>query len=129
MSDRKAFSEILEKLHQGRSRRTEDTATESRAVNSKQKAVSKGASKENPSKATRGQDKGHEKCKNGARANEQPKSLDCGDLAQRYGELQLTKINAVVPPSCEQACRAPPDASMDPSKGCSPRESQVGGQR
>ena len=95
----------------------------------KQKAVSKGASRENLSKATRGQDKGVENCRSRACINKQPKSLDCGDLAHRYGELQLTKIDAVVPPSCEKACGALPDAPMDPTKAYSPRKSQVGGQR
>ena len=95
----------------------------------KQKVVPKGASKENPSKATRGQEKGRENCRSRACANNQPKSLDCGDLAQRYGELQLKKIDALVPPSCEKACPALPDAPMGPTKSYSPRKSQVGGQR
>ena len=96
---------------------------------SKQKAVPKGASKENLSKATRGQNKGRENCKSRACADKQPKSLDCGDLAQRYGELQLTKTDAVAPPSCEKACRALPDAPMDSTRSCSSIQCQVRGQR
>ena len=97
-------------------------------MRNKQKAALKGASKENDAKSTRGQDKGREECKSRAYANKQPKSLDCGDLAQRYGKLQLTKIDAVTLSSCEKTCRALPDVQIDPTKSCSPMQCEVSGQ-
>ena len=125
MTDRKAFSEVLERLHQGRNRRIEDTATGSTAVYNKHKSKSRRASKENTSKSTRGQQKGAEECKSRAYANKERKTLDFGDLAQRYGELKLTKTNAVLAAPCDEACRAVSYDSIDPTKSSDALQSQV----
>ena len=126
MSNRKAFSQVLEKLHQGRILPAHQTATRVKSRTSKQKGEPGKQPKDPSSGASSSKSSGREgeEPKSKTAARKQDKKLDCGDLDERYGKLNLTAVN-----SAAQSCAAlspilPAETPFD-SECNSPMQCQV----
>ncbi len=126
MNDRKAFSEILETLHRGRIKPAEQHAPGKTAASSKLNGGAENFSKNTKPhvKAAKPGPKGREKPKSSVVVNKPGKNLDCGDLEQRYGKLNLISVR----PTDQKCPAALPDSSTEKSltsDACSPMQIQV----
>ncbi len=126
MTDRKVFSEILETLHRGRIKPAEQHAPGKTAARAKLKGGAENSSKDTTAhvKAAKPGPKGREKPKSCAVVNKPGKNLECGDLEQRYGKLNLISVRPT-----DHTCPAvPPEYSPQASltsDACSPMQIQV----
>ena len=127
MSDRKVFAEILETLHRGRDKPAEQRAPKGTAAGAQVKGgpkcapkCAKAGSRSKTSKAV-AKERGEP---SSAAVNKPGKSLDCGDLEQRYGKLNLTSVR----PADHTRPAGPSGSTAAPqlgSESCSPMQIQA----
>ena len=124
MSDRKAFSEILETLHRGRNKPAEQQGQSGIAAGPQQKGGSSCAPKSTKprSKTSKPGAREHGKPSTGATGDKPGNNtLDSGDLEQRYGKLKLTSV----PQACSAELTSPPAGPQLVPKSCSPMQIQA----
>lgn len=124
MSDRKAFSDILETLHRGRNRPAEQHKQTGIVAFPQRKGGQNCASRNTTSRSKPSKPGVRERGKPSTSAiADKPgnNTLDCGDLEQRYGKLKLTSVSQ----ACSAERLSPPAGRQLEFQSCSPMQIQA----
>ena len=114
------FSEILETLHRGRDKPAEQQAARRTEAGSQRRGATGCPPKNTKSRPNPGKSGARERgnASSGAAAHKSRNTLDCGDLEQRYGKLNLTSVR----PACSRSSPAEEQPVYDL---CSPMQIQA----